>query len=162
VASDADAFAHAGLECTECKCSCGATIRPANGTVCSSCHHCQATAGHVPDADAATSGTSGGGGPAAAARLCVGHLRDAAQRSWEYQHPLWVCTDGEKTERVTDVCVDRRTALGNPFPMENAHDDELRTQVCDACEEVLAAPQEADVDAIATRYAARQCHSECR
>ena len=57
---------------------------------------------------------------------------------------------------VADVRVDRQTAFGNPFPMgADGHDEHFRDAVCDACEELLADPLSADVDAIARKHGLR-------
>jgi hypothetical protein len=82
--------------------------------------------------------------PAAAPRLCVGNLSRGRAGS------------GPAPQGFTDVRVDRQTALGNPFPMgEDGHDEAFRDAVCEACDELLAAPTSADVDSIAARHGLR-------
>jgi hypothetical protein len=45
---------------------------------------------------------------------------------------------GEALHGFTDVKIDRRTALGNPFPMgEKSRGERVRTAVCDACDELM-------------------------
>ncbi|KAL1512076.1 hypothetical protein AB1Y20_005348 [Prymnesium parvum] len=59
-------------------------------------------------------------------------------------------------EGVADVRVDRQTPLGNPFPMRaDGRDESLRDAVCDACEALMRAPLDANVDAIAAQYGLR-------
>ena len=54
---------------------------------------------------------------------------------------------------VVDVSIDRRSAVGNPYPMgARGKDESLRQSVCAACDEWLEDPEQADVGGIATRY----------
>lgn len=97
------------------------------------------TSAPVPAAGAAAVATA-----AATPRLCVGNLSKGKAGS------------GPAPTGFTDVRVDRQTALGNPFPMgADGHDEAFRDAVCEACDELLAAPTSADVDAIAARHGLR-------
>ena len=77
-------------------------------------------------------------------RVCVGNMSKGKTGS------------GPTPFGFSDVRVDRQTAFGNPFPMgEGGRDKSLRAAVCEAHNEMLTDPREADVAAIGRRHGLR-------
>ena len=59
-------------------------------------------------------------------------------------------TRKSKRDGITEICIDRRTKLGNPVSMgESGHDERYREQVCQAHRQILAQLPTPDIDAIA-------------
>ena len=96
--------------------------------------------------DTSSAGLDGdAAGPAAVPLICVGKLQKGREPGSESAGPALPGFD--------DVRVDRKSPLGNPFPMgANGKDEAFRDPVCEACDELLDAPGSADVDHIAARH----------
>ena len=80
-------------------------------------------------------------------KVCVGNLSVGRKSS------------GPPPQGFSDVCIDRSSKLGNPFPMGKVPNSrfpmgfdllDIRDAVCDACEDLFEAPDQAELHKIAS------------